>query len=385
MNTDEGIFEYQRTGRFFGLVADGMEELGKEELTSLGATDPKEAYRGMFFGADMEALYRVNYMSRFFTRVLAPLITFDCHSDRYLYKTASSLDWSQLLSVDKTFAIFSTVSDSRIRHSQFAALRLKDAIADWFMEREGKRPSVDTENPDVWLGLRVHRNRATIRLDTSGGSLHRRGYRKRSVEAPMQETLAAAIVHLSGWDGSTPLVDPMCGSGTLLCEALMSYCRIPAAYMRRKFGFECMPEYLQDEWKSIRRSANSGIRELPEGLIRGSDSSAENIATAKGNCAVLPCGKRVSLRTSRFQQLGDIRGATILTNPPYGLRLGRNSDMGGLMGELGNFLKRRCTGSTAYVYFGKRDLLKEIGLRSSWKKPLRNGRLDGRLAKFDLY
>lgn len=381
----DGGFEYQRTGRFFGLIADGMEKLGEEELFSLGATDMQNAYRGMFFSADMETLYRINYRSRFFTRILAPLITFDCHSDRYLYRTARSMDWSTFLQADRTFAIFSSVSDSRIGHSQFAALRLKDAIADRFMELEGRRPSVDTDDPDVWIGLRIHRNRATIRLDTSGGSLHRRGYRKKSVEAPMQETLAAAIIHLSGWDGSTPLIDPMCGSGTLLCEALMKYCRIPSAYLRKKFGFQCMPEYDEDEWRALRKKADSAVRELPEGLLRGSDSSAENVAVARKNCRELPSGDRIDLTTCLYRQLGDIRGSTIITNPPYGLRLEKDGDMGGFMKELGDFLKFRCAGSTAYVYFGKRDLLKKIGLRTKWKVPLRNGRLDGRLAKFELY
>lgn len=379
------MFEYQKTGRFFGLIADGMEELGKEELLSLGATEPKQAYRGMFFGADMETLYRINYQSRFFTRILAPLLTFDCHSDRYLYKTASSMDWSQILSPEKTFAIFANVSNSNIKHSQYAALKLKDAIADWFMEKDGRRPDVDTKTPDVWLGLRIHRNRASIRLDTSGGSLHRRGYRKKSVEAPMQETLAAAVIHLSGWDGSTKLIDPMCGSGTLLCEALMNYCRIPSGYLRSRFGFECMPEFNKEQWKKIRRDANSFIRTLPEGLIMGSDISHKTVTVASGNCCMLPSGNRIELKTSRYQDLSNVSDSTIITNPPYGLRLQKHEDMGTFMKEFGDFLKQKCKGSIVYIYFGKRDLLKKIGLRAASKKPLRNGRLDGRLARYDLY
>ena len=362
-----------------------MEELGREELISLGGTDPKQAYRGMFFGADMETLYRINYQSRFFTRILAPLLTFDCHSDRYLYKTASSMDWSQILSPEKTFAIFANVSNSNIKHSQYAALKLKDAIADWFMEKEGRRPDVDTKTPDVWLGLRIHRNRASIRLDTSGGSLHRRGYRKKSVEAPMQETLAAAVVHLSGWDGSTKLIDPMCGSGTLLCEALMNYCRIPSGYLRSRFGFECMPEFNKEQWKVIRRDVNSLIRTLPEGLIMGSDISRETVTVASGNCCTLPSGNRIELKTSRYQDLSNVSDSTIITNPPYGLRLQKHENMGIFMKEFGDFLKQKCKGSIVYIYFGKRDLLKKIGLRAASKKPLRNGRLDGRLVRYDLY
>lgn len=378
-------FEYQKTNRYFGLIADGLEELGREELLSLGASDISQAYRGVYFKADMEVLYGINYRSRFFTRILAPLLTFDCHSDRYLYKTAKSLNWSDILTPDRTFAVFSSVSDSNIRHSHFAALRLKDAVADWFMENFGHRPSVDSRSPDVWLGLRIHRNRASIRLDTSGGSLHRRGYRKRSVEAPMLETLAAAIVHLSEWNGSVPLVDPMCGSGTILCEGLMKYCRIPPAFLREKFGFSCMPEYRKEDWHLLKKRIDSSIRSLPPGAISGNDISDEAATAAMTNCSMLPSGSSIGITTGRYQDMAGVTNSTIITNPPYGIRLGKSLNMGDFMGEFGDFLKQKCTGSTAYIYFGKRELIKKIGLRASWRKPLRNGRLDGRLAKYELY
>jgi len=379
------LFEYQKNSLYFGLLADGMEDLGESELLQLGATRLRRAFRGMFFHADISTMYRINYLSRFFTRILAPLITFDCHSDKYLYRTASLLNWSDILSPDDTFAIFSSVSDSNIRHSRFASLRLKDAIADWFVEHHGRRPNVDTESPDVWINLRIHGNKACIRLDTSGGSLHRRGYRARSVEAPMQETLASAIIQLSGWDGSTPFYDPMCGSGTLLCEALMHYCRIPAGYLRKRFGFYSMPEFDSAVWQKIRKAENSRIRSLPRGMIGGSDISEDAISIARGNCDLLPSGKAIGLRRCDYHDLEGFENATIVTNPPYGLRLKRGEDLSGFMKEFGDFLKFRCAGSVAYVYFGKRDLLKRIGLRSSWKKPLKNGRLDGRLARYELY
>ncbi len=215
-------FLYQKTGRYFAQIADGLEELGADELSELGASEISPIYRGIYFQAGSAVLYGINYRSRLITRVLAPLITFDCHSAKYLQKTAMSIRWQDIFPLEKTFAVFATVSHSTIRHSQYAALCLKDAIVDTFREHCGKRPNVKTPDPDLWINLHIEKNRATISIDTSGGSLHRRGYRSQSVDAPIQETVAAAILRLSGWDGSSPLYDPMCGSGTLVCEALMS-------------------------------------------------------------------------------------------------------------------------------------------------------------------
>ncbi len=379
------MYEYQMTGRFFGTIAEDLKPLGERELIGLGANELKDAYRGIFFNCDMETLYRINYQSRFFSRITAPLITFDCHSDRYLYSTAMSIDWSEFLAPDSTFAIFATVHDSRINHSHFAALRLKDAIADWFMERYGKRPDIDTISPDLWIGLRIFRNRAYIRLDTSGGSLHRRGYREQSVEAPMQETLAAAIVELSGWDGSEPLYDPFCGSGTILCEAHMKYCGIPSGYLRGRFGFENLPEFDREDWTRVKSEIDSCIKEPPEGLICGSDISGKAVDAAKCNCGLLPCGDRIDLRVSPYGSISGLRNRTIISNPPYGLRLKGDGNVENLMKGFGDFLKQRCSGSRAWIYFGKRELIKSVGLRSSVKTPLHNGKLDGRLVLYEMY
>ncbi|MCK5227335.1 MAG: class I SAM-dependent RNA methyltransferase, partial [Desulfobulbaceae bacterium] len=167
------MFTYQKTNRYFAQIASGLEELGATELSELGATDTKPAFRGIYFDADKETLYRINYMSRLFTTVLAPLLRFDCHSTKYLYKTAKKINWQDLLTLDTTFAISANVTHSRIRHSQYAAQCMKDAIVDLFRDKTGKRPSVDTKDPDVRLNLHVENNKATIYLDTSGGSLHR--------------------------------------------------------------------------------------------------------------------------------------------------------------------------------------------------------------------
>ncbi len=378
-------YNYQLSGRYFAQIADGMEELGTRELDALGGKDVKPGYRGLFFTAEASGLYRVNYCARTITRVLAPLVSFDCHSTKYLYKTAYALDWPALFSLEHTFAVSANVSNSQVRHSQYAALCLKDAIVDKFRDRLGARPNVERLTPDVHLNLNLARNHAVISLDTSGGSLHRRGYRQTALGAPMQETLAAAVIALSAWDGERPLYDPLCGSGTLLCEALMRYCRIPAGYLRERFGFEFLPDYDAELWQRVRREADGLMRALPEGLIRGSDQAPTAIAAARTNCRALPYGEHIRFRQSRFQDLGDIHDSTIVCNPPYGRRMGKDEDLTLLMKELGDFLKNHATGSSAYVYFGNRELMKSIGLRTAWKKPLRNGPLDGRLARFDLF
>ncbi len=385
MNQENFMFEYQRTHRFFAQIADGMEKFGAEELSELGAKDVHTVYRGIYFQADQATLYRINYCSRLIARVLAPLLSFQCHSDRYLYRRAAEIHWPDLLKPHHSFAVSANVSNSKIKNSQYAGLRLKDAIVDRFRTEGLKRPNIDKLRPDVRLNLHIDRNKGTISFDTSGESLHRRGYRKETVEAPMQEILAAVIIRLSNWDASKPLYDPMCGSGTLLSEALMSYCRIPSGFLRKRFGFEFLPDFDKDLWARVKADTDARMRSLPQGLIAGSDASKEAVRTAKTNLAALPHGDRVELRVVPFQELDELRDHIIVCNPPYGIRIGKRPDLVDLYKAFGDFLKQRCTGSTAYLYFGKRDMIGHIGLRPSMKKPLSGGGLDGRLTRFEMY
>ncbi|MFC1844992.1 class I SAM-dependent RNA methyltransferase, partial [Thermodesulfobacteriota bacterium] len=356
------MFTYQKSGRYFAQIAEGLEELGKKELKKLGAQDIKPGHRGFYFSADKTSLYRINYCSRLLSRVLAPLIRFDCHSTKYLYKTACKIDWPSLIDLQQTFAVKANVSHSKITHSQYASLCLKDAIVDIFRKKTTKRPNIDTKTPDVLFNLHIQNNKATIYLDTSGTSMHRRGYRSQSITAPMQEIIAAAIIHLSDWDGTRPLFDPMCGSGTLLCEAMMHYCRIPAGYLRKKFGFESLPDFDAKIWKSVKQEAESGIRELPPGLISGSDKSKEAIEAATTNMDNFSQGENISLAVKSFQDIKSIENYTIVCNPPYGIRMDTDTKIKDFMKQLGDFLKQRCKGSEAYLYFGNRELIKSIGL-----------------------
>ncbi|HEX7070929.1 MAG TPA: THUMP domain-containing protein [Rhodothermales bacterium] len=195
------MYKYQEYGRYFAQIAGGTEELGVAELTELGAREATTAYRGVHFEADRETLYRINYASRLVTRILAPLTSFGCHDPDYLYRTLREVDWGDFLDPDRTFAVYANVSNSRIRHSKYAALRVKDAIVDHFREATGRRPNVDVHEPDVWFNLYVENNHATLSLGTSAGSMHRRGYRTGAGSAPMQETVAAAIIRLTEWEG----------------------------------------------------------------------------------------------------------------------------------------------------------------------------------------
>jgi putative N6-adenine-specific DNA methylase len=378
-------FEYQKYGCYFAQVAGQMEALGAQELKGFGVKDIRQVYRGVWFKTTLDKLYRINYRSRLISRVLAPLVNFDCHSTKYLYKTAVTIPWGELLKPDQTFAIFAHTNNSKITHSRYAAQVLKDAIVDYFRESTGQRPSIDRENPDLWLNLYIENNHARISVDTSGGPLHKRGYRIKSVAAPMQETLAAAIIQTSGWQGKVPLLDPMCGSGTLLCEAALHYCRVPSAYRRQQFGFMQLPDFDEQLWAAIVADGERLIRPLPKGLISGCDINAAALDAAATNCQSIPHGEAIGLKKGDFRNHPGLKKGMIVCNPPYGIRLGTPESLKKLYGELGDFFKQKCTGSTAYVYCGNRELISSIGLKPQSKIPLVNGQLDGRLLKFELY
>ncbi len=379
------MFTYQETSRYIAQAPGGLEALAAREIEQLGATAVQPGYRAVRFNAAPGVLYRVNYCAKLVTRVLAPLATFTC-KDRYaLYGAAREIDWTKLFSVHNTFGIFANVSgNDEIRHSNFAALCLKDAIVDQFRAVRDQRPDVDKLAPDIWFNLHIEKDKGTVSLDTSGGSLHKRGYRKETVAAPMQETLAAAMVALSEWDGEKPLYDPMCGSGTLLCEALMHHCRIPSGHFRKDFGFRFLPDFDPTLWLQVKKEADAGIRRLPRGLIGGSDLDPSAIRAARTNCGLLPEGGKIRLSDQDMMDITRLENRVILCNPPYGVRLAADG-LPGLYKNLGDFLKQRCTGSDAYIFFGNPEMLKHIGLKPAWKKPLKNAGLDGRLAKYALY
>lgn len=376
---------YEKDSQYFAQVSESIKDIASKELVSLGAYDLKSVFRGVWFKATKKDFYRVIYFSRLVSRVLCPLVSFECQDKDDLYKAAKKIHWEEFLSNRNTFSVIANVSESSITHSNFAGLRVKDAVADYFRDRTNRRPSVDPKDPHVIINLHLNKNLATLSVDASGGALHKRGYREETVSAPMQETVAAAIIRLSEWDGSVPLYDPMCGSGTLLCEALMSHCRIPAQVFREHFGFERFPDFDARLWEEIKFDAKENLKHLEKGMIFGSDISEVSVNAARTNIMGLHFGAEITIEQKDFQDIESIKNAVIVSNPPYGIRMGKEMNMNLFYQNLGKFLKERCRKSKAFIYFGEPKYIKKVPLAPSWKRPLEIGGLDGKLVKYELY
>lgn len=379
------MYLYQKTNRYFATVADDIKDLAEIELIKLGATEINKAYKGIYFTADKKTLYKINLYTRLLNRILAPLEEFDSPNEDLLYKNGYKIKWEKLFNNNQTFAIFASAQNSNITHSKFASLKLKDAIVDRFRKLTGKRPDVDIKDPDIWFNLHIENNKAVISLDTSGGSLHRRGYRKNALDAPMAETLAASILLLTEWDMQTPFYDPMCGSGTILCEAYLLASNTPPGIYRTKFGLENLPDYDKKLWDEIIHKAKNEIKIVEPGLISGSDVNFDAVKLAKSNLSIIDKHNSVSVKQINIFDIQELRNKLIVFNPPYGIRLKQGKDLSDFYKNIGDFLKQRCTGSNVYIYFGERDYLKKIGLKAKFKRPLQNGGLDGRLAKFEMF
>ena len=376
---------YEKESQYFAQVAESIKEIAMDELKDLGAYDLQAVFRGVWFKASKKNFYRINYFSRLISRILAPLVSFECNDKDDLYKAAKKVRWEEFLTPKKTFSIVANVSESDITHSNFAGLRVKDAIADYFRDRTNKRPSVDAKAPYIIINLHIHKNRATLTIDASGGALHKRGYREESVSAPMQETVAASIIRLSEWDGKVPLYDPMCGSGTLLIEALMMVCQIPAQVFRDSFGLERLPDFDVDLWEQVKKEARENFKALKKGLIAGSDVSEHSITAVKTNIMGLHFGSEITIEQKDFQDIKSIENSMIVTNPPYGIRMGKDKNLNKFYQNFGLFLKNNCKKSIAFVYFGESKYIKKVPLSPSWKRPLKIGGLDGKLVKYELY
>lgn len=379
------MYEYQKNNVYFAQIAEDIKELGVHELAELGAEDIRLSPGGAYFKAGKGTLYKINYCSKLATRILAPLLSFTCRDTDELYSKAKEIKWDEILRSKMTFAVFSNISGGTITNSHYAALKLKDAVVDSLRERTGIRPDIDTKSPDLWLNLYIRNNRATIAIETSGGSIHKRGYRVDSISAPMQENLAAAIIRHTGWDGTVSLYDPMCGSGTLLAEAVMHYCKIPSGFLREHFGFIYLSDYDDSLWKDIKKDIDSKIIALPDGILGGSDISAKAVKIAESNIKNLPFKGTIKIETKDFNKIKELKNRIIIINPPYGIRVRTGEKLDLFYKSLGDFLKKRCTGSSAYIYFGDRKYVKNIGLKPTWKKPLKAGGLDGRLVKYELF
>jgi putative N6-adenine-specific DNA methylase len=353
------------------------------ELLQLGAEDVGPGRGGVSFAGDQALLYRANLWLRTAVRVLWPVLEAPAHSPDELYDAVRSVDWSRFLTPDHTLAVDCNVRDSNITHSKYAALRVKDAICDQFLERCGRRPSVDVETPMLGFNLHVYRNQATLSLDSSGESLHKRGYRPIQTKAPLNEALAAAIILRTGWRGAAPFADPMCGSGTLPIEACWLAVRRPPGLTRRRFGFMGWMNYDVERWISLRDEARRGVRKALDFPIFGADARGDAISFASGNARAAGVGHLLGFHK---QDLRDFRPqgppGVIVCNPPYGERIGDERELVGLYRLLGEVIGQRCPDWTAWVFTGNPRLASAIGLPPAEEVSLYNGKIPCRLLRF---
>jgi 23S rRNA (guanine2445-N2)-methyltransferase / 23S rRNA (guanine2069-N7)-methyltransferase len=378
---------------YFATTAKGLEELLATELRDLGAERVGVGRAGVSFSGPLEVAYRACLWSRVASRVLLPLASFRADSPEALYAGVRGLRWTEHLSSRGTLAVDCSSTQSKVTHSHFAALTTKDAIVDQLRERTGERPSVDVARPDVRVNVYLHRDRATVSIDLSGESLHRREYRERGVAAPLKENLAAALLLLAEWPAVAraggDFVDPMCGSGTLPIEAALIAADIAPGLRRTHFGFVRWRGHQAEIWRRLLADAKEKEIRDPKRLpaIRGYDLHGGAVGTALTNVERAELRGRVHIEKRALADcVPPASGGTgvFIVNPPYGERLGDVATLAPLYAEIGDVLRRRFTGWTGYVLAGNADLAKHVGLRAARRFVVYNGAIECRLLKFPI-
>jgi putative N6-adenine-specific DNA methylase len=372
--------------REFDMVAKtlgGLEEILAEELMTLGANNVQIGRRMVSFTGDKEMLYKANFCLRTAIRVLKPIKQFTAKTADEVYEQVKAIDWSEYLDTKKTFAVDSVVNSEEFRHSGFVAYRVKDAIVDFFREKEGDRPSVRINKPDVLINIHISHTDCTVSLDSSGESLHRRGYRQEAVEAPLNEVLAAGIILKTGWRGECDLIDPMCGSGTIPIEAALIARNIAPGVFRKEYAFEKWPDFDQELFDNIYND-DSQEREFNH-KIYGYDNNPKANEIATHNVKAAGVSKDIVLKIQPFQQFEQPKEKSIIiTNPPYGERIS-TSDLLGLYEAIGERLKHAFIGGTAWILSYRKECFDSIGLKATEKTPLFNGALECELRKYEIF
>lgn len=356
----------------------GLEQVLAKELVELGANNVQIERRAVSFTGDKRMLYMANFCLRTASRILVPITQFKARHTDDIYEQVKHIDWSEYMTTQMTFQIDATVYSDYFRHSQFVTYRVKDAIVDWWMERGGVRPSVKLTNPDLYLNVHIGGDIVTISLDSSGESLHKRGYRVANTQAPINEALAAGMLLLAGWNGQGDFYDPMCGSGTLLIEAAMIARNIAPGIYRKGFAFEKWANFDADLFEDV-YSDDSREREF-EHKIYGSDAGFYAVQTATKNIESAGLQRDIEVKQIRVQELRladqDTDGALVMINPPYGERLAQDKDVLNLYKDMGTALKHQFSGATAWIISSNDEALKCIGLRPAKRVRLVNGDLD---------
>lgn len=362
----------------------GFEETLEKELQLLGAMNVKQGTRMVSFEGDKGFMYKANLACRTALKILVPIQQFAVYNEGNLYKGVQSIDWSKYISANQSFVIDSTVFSDAFNNSLFVSLKAKDAIVDQFRDKSGKRPDIDKDYPDLRINVHIQQDLCTVSLDSSGASLHQRGYRTATNIAPINEVLAAGMLLMSGWDGRTDFMDPMCGSGTLLTEAAMIACNIPANINRKEFAFERWSDWDAELFDKIQESLLKKVREFHY-TIKGYDKAPSAVMKAKDNVRNANLEEYITIEEANFfDTQKETEGPLhMVFNPPYGERLDINMER--FYREIGDTLKQGYPGTEAWFITANIEALKFVGLRPSRKIKLFNGKLETRFAKYELY
>ena len=365
----------------------GLEQVLATELVQLGANNVQVERRAVSFTGDKRMLYIANMCLRTASRVLVPILSFKAQKADDIYEQVKALDWSQYMTIKTTFQIDATVYSDYFRHSQFVTYRVKDAIVDYWMEHENQRPSVKLEGADLYLNVHIAGDRVTLSLDSSGESLHKRGYRVANTQAPINEALAAGMLLLAGWKGQSDFYDPMCGSGTLLIEAALIARNIAPGVYRHGFAFEKWADFDADLWDEVYND-DSREREFKH-KIYGSDAGYYAVQAATKNIQSASLQRDIEVKQIRVEELRladtNTEGALVMINPPYGERLSQDKNVLRLYQDMGTALKHQFSGATAWVISSNEEALKCIGLRPAKKIHLVNGDLECLFNKYELF
>jgi putative N6-adenine-specific DNA methylase len=362
----------------------GLEKVLTEELNSLGAEKVQAVNRAVLFEGEKSLLYKVNYCARTALSILMPISEFRIRSKEDLYNGGLKIEWDRYLDTDDTFSIAPVINSIHFDHSGYAGLILKDAVADYFRKKSGKRPSVDSNDPKILINLHISNDSVTISIDSSVVPLFKRGYRQEQAVAPLNEVLAAGILLLSGWNASANLTDPMCGSGTIPIEAGMIACKIPPGKFRQFFGFERWKDFDKELFEKIKSKSdlqicNSNVK------ISGSDISEQAVFQSKANVTRAGLNDLVSITASDFKDMKAIdNDGFVFLNPPYGQRL-KPDEIELLYSMIGTTLKHNFPGTTAWVITSNKESIKKIGLKPKEKHILFNGALECILLKYVMY
>ena len=379
------LYKYIMT-QDFELIAKtfmGLEPVLAKELTQLGAENVQIGRRMVSFTGNQEMMYRANFQLHTAIRILKPIKHFKAQSADDVYEGVKTVDWTQYLDLDTTFAVDSVVFSEEFRHSKFVAYKVKDAIVDQFREKTGKRPNISVTNPDIRLNIHVAEDRCTLSLDSSGESLHRRGYRQESVEAPLNEVLAAGMILMTGWHGETDFIDPMCGSGTLLIEAALIARNMAPGLFRKEFAFEKWKDFDRDLFDNIYND-DSQEREFNH-HIYGYDIDVKAVNTARLNVRAAGLTSDITVEERDFKNfVQPQQKSVIVMNPPYGERIS-TPDLLGTYKMIGERLKHQFTGNDAWILSYREECFDQIGLKPSIKIPLYNGSLECEFRKYQMF